>query len=220
MLNELEDIPSEKLLATIIALQKAIKVHVSVDQISFTEKNYNTLYYRINGKSEGKVHLNKHCRSLTPDGNLTDITEIQMSANDYNGNYPLFSGIKKSLYWHLDEELELKQQFVVVQETLEKDMFANCLQIVSYLDKDYNIERITYMYYGNNDKSNEKVFEKTGSMLSSFDEENLFARYRYHQFKQPETFNQLFDDIEGPVMNSLSVEDIESRLTVLEAVKY
>ena len=221
MLNELEDIPSEKLLATIIALQKAIKVHVSVDQISFTEKNYNTLYYRINGKSEGKVHLNQHCRSTTPEGELMEITEVQLSADDYNGNYPLFSGIRKSVYWHLDEELELKQQFVVVQESLNrKDSFANCIQIVSYLDKDYNIERITYMYYGNNDKSNEKVFEKTGSMLSSFDEENLFARYRYHQFKQPETFNQLFDDIEGPVMNSLSVEDIESRLTVLEAVKY
>jgi hypothetical protein len=220
MLNELEDIPSEKLLATIIALQKAIKVHVSVDQISFTEKNHNTLYYKINGKSEGKVHLNQHCRSTTPEGELMEITEVQLSADDYNGNYPLFSGIRKSLYWHLDEELELKQQFVVVQETLAKNVFANCLQIVSYLDKDYNIEKITYMYYGNNDKSNEKVFEKTGSMLSSFDEENLFARYRYHQFKQPETFNQLFDDIEGPVISSLSNEDIESRLTILDAVKY
>lgn len=219
MLNSLEDIPLEKLLKTIIAIQKAIKVHVTPEQITFTEKNYETLYYKINGKSEGKVHLNKHRHSET--STTGEITEIQLSADDTNGNYPLFSGIRKSVYWHLDENLDIKQQFIVVQDSLnKKDSYAYCIQIVSYLDKDYNIEKITYMYYGNGDKVNEKVIEKTGTLLSSFTEENLFARYRYHQFKHPETFNDMFDDLEGPVMTTLSNEEIESRLTVLEAVKY
>lgn len=219
MINEIEDIPLDKLLDTIIAIQKAIKVHVTRDQISFTEKNHETLYYKINGKSEGKVYLNKHRRS---DTSATDeMNEIQLSADDVNGNYPLFTGIRKSLYWHLNENLEIQQQFIVVQDTLnKKDSYAYCIQIVAYLDKDYNIEKITYIYYGNGDKNNEKVIERTGLLLSSLIEENMFARYRYHQFKHPETFNQMFDDIEGPLMNPLSNEDIESRLTLLEAVKY
>jgi hypothetical protein len=219
MINELEDIPLDKLLDTIIAIQKAIKVHVTRDQISFTEKNHETLYYKINDKSEGKVHLNKHCRSDTsPTG---EITEIQLSADDVNGNYPLFTGIRKSVHWYLDENLDIKQQFIVVQESLNKNSsYDYCIQIVAYLDKDYNIVKITYMYYGNSNKVNQKIIEKTGLLLSSLSEENMFARYRYHQFKHPETFNQMFDDIEGPLMNPLSNEDIESRLTVLEAVKY
>ena len=219
MLNEIEDIPLDKLLDTIIAIQKAIKVNITRDQISFTEKNYKTNYYKINGNSEGKVHLNTHLRSETsPTG---ESTEIQLSAHDVSGNYPLFTGIRKSLYWYLDENLDIKQQFIVVKHSLiKKDRYTYCIQIISYLDKDYNIEKITYTYYGNGDKSNEKFIEKTGPLLSSLSEENMFARYRYHQFKNPETFNQMFDDIEGPLMSPLSNEDIESRLTLLEAVKY
>lgn len=219
MINELKDIPLQQLYDMIIAIQKAINFTVSVEQITFFEKNHDTLYYQIGGKSMGKVYLNKYCQSTTsPTG---EENEIQLSADDTYGHFKIFSGIKKALHWYFNDSFELKQQFTVIQDSLNhEDSYTYCLQMVAYLDKDYVIKKITYMYYGNGHKENERVIERTGDLLSSFDEENLFARYRYHQFKNIEAFNQMFDDIEGPVIKQLTNEDIENRLTVLEAIKY
>lgn len=216
MIEELDDIPLDKLLDTIIDLQKAINVTVNRDQISFTEKNHETIYYRINGKSQGRVTVNNHCKSSTSETGYE--TEVQLSADDIHGNFLLFPKINKSLYWYMDDTLELKSQFTVVQDK-RNEPYAYCLQIVGYLDKCNNLEKITYMYYGYTQESH-KVIEKTGQQLLSIDEENLLARYSHHQFKHPESFSEMFDDVEGPMQNPLTNDEIEKRLTILEALKY
>lgn len=218
MITELDDIPLHKLLDTIIALQKAINVTVTHDEISFTQKNNETTYYRINGKSQGRVTVNNHCKSETSETGLE--TEIQLSADDVHGNFLLFPKINKSLYWYMDATLELKSQFTVVQDKRnEHDPYAYCIQIVGYLDKYNNLEKITYMYYGYS-KESHVVLEKTGQLLLSIEDENLLARYSYHQFKNPESFKEMFDDIEGPILKPLTNDEIEKRLTILEALKY
>ena len=218
MITELDDIPLDKLLDTIIALQKAINVTVTRDQISFTEKHNETVYYRINGKSQGRVTVNNHCKSKTTESGFE--TEIQFSADDIYGNFLLFPKINKSLYWYMDDKLDLKYQFTVVQDKRnEHEPYAYCLQIVGYLDKYDNLEKITYMYYGYTQES-QKVIEKTGQQLLSIEEENLLARYSYHQFKHPESFSEMFDDVFGPILNPLTHDEIDKRLTILEALKY
>lgn len=218
MITELDDIPLDKLLDTIIALQKAINVTVTRDQISFTEKNHETSYYRINGKSQGRVTVNNHCKSATSETGYE--TEVQLSADDIHGNFLLFPKINKIVHWYMDDKLDLKSQFTVVQDKRnESKPYAYCIQIVGYLDKYNNLEKITYMYYGYTQESH-KVIEKTGQKLLSIEEENLLARYSYHQFKHPESFSEMFDDVEGPMLKPLTSDEIEKRLTILEALKY
>lgn len=220
MIDKLSDIPNEIILNRLTAIQKAIGNNISPDDIGFSVKNPDTYYYQVNSKPTGKIYLNKY---PPPPENIEKRTvplEIQVSADDLDGNFHLFKNIKKSVYWYFDENVELYWQFTVIQEKLnESAPGASCLQIVGYLDQFNNLEKITYMYYGNI-RSESVVIEKTGNMLLSIEDETLIARYRYQKFMQLDAFNQMFDDIEGPPQHPLSLKEIENRLDVLEAIKY
>lgn len=220
MITQVNALPIQPLLNKIIALQKAVGVIITEDNIRFAMKNPETSYYMVNGKSQGRVYLDSYTKRGEDNARYVSAFEVQLSADDLNGNFHLFKNIKKAVHWYLDDKLNLKQQLVVIQEKLnENQPFAYCLQIAAYLDGKNQIEKITYMYYGY-DKKEDIVIEKTGSKLMSIEDETLIARYRYQKFMQPDAFNQMFDDIEGPPLNPLTREVIESRLSVLEAIKY
>jgi len=220
MITQLNELPIQLLLNKIIAIQKAVGVIITEDNISFSMKNPETSYYKINGKSEGKVYLDSYTKKSQDKSGYVSAFEIQLSADDMNGNFHLFKNIKKTVHWSFNDKLDLKQQLIVIQERLnEKEPYASCLQIAAYLDDSDQIESITYMYYGY-DKKEDIVIEKKGSMLMSIEDETLIARYRYQKFMQPAAFSQMFDDIEGPPLNPLTKEVIENRLSILEALKY
>lgn len=220
MITQINELPIQPLLYKIIALQKAVGVIITDDNISFAMKNPETSYYKINGISQGRVYLDTYTKRGKDNKGYASEFEVQLSADDLNGNFHLFKNIKKTIHWHLDDKLNLKQQLVVVQEKLnEKQPYAYCLQIAAYLNGEDQIEKITYMYYGY-DKKEDIVIEKRGSMLMSIEDETLIARYRYQKFMQPDAFNQMFYDIEGPPLIPLTREVIENRLSVLEAIKY
>jgi hypothetical protein len=211
MITDISKLDAKKLLDTIILMQKAVGVTISHENISFSQRNDNIVYYKINGKSQGRVYV--HHKN-------DEEYEVQMSADDPNGNFIIFKNINKTLHWYLDTDLTLKSQFVVLRECKnESTPYEFCLQIVAYLDIFNCLEHITYMYFGYN-KEDEIIIEKTKETLLSLDDEDIIGRYRYQQFKHLENFNQMFDDIHGPIQNPLTMEEIKNRITLLEAIIY
>jgi len=210
----LDDISTEQKIDLIKQIKNSVGDYPSTSDIYIWEKDNRILYYSVYNIHEGRLSIHQE----TKDSEI----EVQISTMDYNGVFPFMSGIKKPIYWYLNENIELKYYMIVIQEYIkfDNDSARSMLQIVGKFNKCMSIHSIEMMWHLPHVAIVKQPLTKKSPFLS-LDEENVLAKLEYFKFKQPENYNSLFDDlVEGPNQIPIDMEAIKRKLTILEACSY
>lgn len=215
------DINNEDIIIQIQKIQNYLDRFPTFEDIALFFKDEQTIYYKVFSKNEGKFTIHRKSRNdeLINSQNASDFYfEFQLSATDSNGVFPFMSGISKSLHWHIDTNFNLTSQQAVVQEYQHNENHNRFLQIYGRFDNDLNILNIE-MVKTVEGQNYDRISSKTEFM--TLREENLLFKIQYYHFTYPEQFYELFNGyILGPIKKQLTYEEIESRLSILDALNY